>query len=264
MHFSLRRGFTLVECIACLLVLAFLLAGFYSLLAAAFSSSQLPSVTLNGITYAKAPNIGQMNAAINAQMLFQQLEQSSDASLVFGGKGSHPILDPAGPSDVIDWDSWSPLLFNPLSPIDPSRQFSSWDQRMSVGALTPPGSPADFSVLFVQGLSRVIGLAKQRRLAATLNCGPVNCYDVMVKAFDSTGAVSDSEEYHIYFPAGEDSWRIAPGAEHIWFRYDPLWSRDEEAGALVVFADPYVVAGENPDSEVLPVSEFTFYVPLVN
>jgi hypothetical protein len=93
-----------------------------------------------------------MNAAINTHVLFQQLEQESDATFVFGGKGSHPALDPTGPSEVINWDAWSPSLFNPPQPLDPATQFSSWDQRTSIGALSPPGSPADFSVVFVQGL----------------------------------------------------------------------------------------------------------------
>jgi prepilin-type N-terminal cleavage/methylation domain-containing protein len=258
------QGFTLVECIVSLLIIAFLFAGFYSLLAAAFASSALPSMALNGTIYAKAPDIGQMNAAINTQVLFQQLQQNADAVLVFGGKGSHPTLDPTGPSDVINWDAWSPSLFSPSLPIDPARQFSSWDQRSAVGALAAPGSSADFSVVFVQGFSRVIGIAKQRRLTASLNGSQVNCYDVVVTAYDSTGAVSTTAEYHVYYPIGEDSWRIAPGAEHVWFRYDPTWDRDEEAGAFLVFADPYVIAGENSDSEVLPVSEFSFYVPVVN
>jgi len=253
------QGFTLVECIVSLLIITFLFAGFYSLLSAAFASVAQPSVTLNGIIYAKAPDIGQMNAAISAQVLFQQLQQSADAILVFGGKGSHPALDPTGPSPVIDWDSWPTLLNNGLSsqPIDPARQFSSWDQRSAAGATVAAVSPADFSVVFIQGLNRIIGIAKQRRLE-TLNGS--HCYDVVVQA---TGGLP--EGYHIYYPVGEDAWQIAPGAEHVWFRYDPLWSRNEEAGTFLVFADPYVVAGENPDpAAVLPVSEFSFYVPVVN
>jgi prepilin-type N-terminal cleavage/methylation domain-containing protein len=271
-----RQGFTLVECIVSLLIIAFLLAGFYSLLAAAFATSQLPSVTLNGTAYAKAPDIGQMNAAVSAQTLIQQLQQSADAILVFGGKGSHPNLDPTGPSSVIAWASWPTSLGNgPVA--DPARQFSSWDQRSVAADVLSPlfinaGSPADFSVVFVQGLNRITGIAKQRRQTATLNLGLVNCYDVAVESFTygSAGAVSatQTEGYHIYYPTGEDNWRILPGAEHVWFRYDnntsSPWDRDEEAGAFLVFADPYVVAGENPDSEVLPVSEFSFYVPVAN
>jgi prepilin-type N-terminal cleavage/methylation domain-containing protein len=267
-----RQGFTLIECILSLLMICILSAGFCSLLYAAFTTSQLPSVTLNGITYAKAPDIGQMNAAISTQVLFQQLQQNADAILVFGGKGSQPTLDPTGPSSVIDWASWPTSLGNGPT-IDPARQFSSWDQRsVAAGALSSllitAGSPADFSVVFAQGLNRVIGIAKQRRLTATLNNGQVNCYDVVIESFtyNSAGIVTATqiEGYHVYYPTGEDLWRISPGASHVWFRSDPTWDRDEEAGAFLVFADPYVVAGENPGSEVLPVSEFSFYVPVVN
>jgi len=35
-------------------------------------------------------------------------------------------------------------------------------------------------------------------------------------------------------------------ASHAWFRYDPTWDRDEEAGTFLVFADPYVMAGKIP------------------
>jgi prepilin-type N-terminal cleavage/methylation domain-containing protein len=267
-----RQGFTLIECILSLLMIGILSASFCSLLYAAFATSELPSVTLNGITYAKAPDIGQMNAAISTQVLFQQLQQNADAILVFGGKGSHPTLDPTGPSSVIDWASW-PTSLGHGPTVDPAQQFSSWDQRSAAAGalsslLTPAGSPADFSVVFAQGLNRVIGIAKQRRLTATLNNSQVNCYDVVIESFthDSTGTVTatQTEGYHVYYPTGEDLWRISPGASHVWFRYDPIWDRDEEAGTFLVFADPHVVAGENPGSEVLPVSEFSFYVPVVN
>jgi prepilin-type N-terminal cleavage/methylation domain-containing protein len=272
MRTSQRQGFTLIECILSLLMVGLLSAGFCSLLFAAFATSALASVTLNGIAYAKAPDIGQMNAAINTQVLFQQLQQNADAILVFGGKGSHPTLDPTGPSTVIDWDSW-PTSLGTGPTIDPAQQFSSWDQRSAAASvlsplLTTAGSPSDFSVVFAQGLNRVIGIAKQRRLTATLNHSQVNCYDVVIKSFtyDSTGSVTATrtEGYHVYYPAGEDRWQILPGASHVWFRYDPTWDRDEEAGAFLVFADPYVTAGENPGSEVRPVSEFSFYVPVSN
>jgi prepilin-type N-terminal cleavage/methylation domain-containing protein len=267
-----RQGFTLIECILSLLMIGILSAGFCSLLFAAFATSELSSVTLDGITYEKAPDIGQMNAAISTQVLFQQLQQNADAILVFGGKGSHPTLDPTGPSSVIDWASWPTSLGNGPT-IDPARQFSSWDQRSAAAGvlsslIANAGSPADFSVIFTQGLNRIIGIAKQRRLTATLNNSQVNCYDVVLKRFtyDPTGAVTvtQTEGYHVYYPSGEDMWRISPGASHVWFRSDPTWDRDEEAGTFLVFADPYAVAGENPGSEVRPVSEFSFYVPIVN
>jgi hypothetical protein len=264
----------LVECIASLLTIAFMLAGFYSILFAAFATSEQPSVTLNGVTYAKAPDIGQMNTAINAQVLFQQLQQSADAVLVFGGKGSHPYLgDPAKPSPAINWDSWSPPslgsgLTGPTGAnFDPALQFSSWDQRGAFSTFfTTEVSPADFSVVFVQGFNRIIGLAKQRQLSppGKFNGSQIHCYDVEVQAFDFAGAVSAEKDYHVYYPAGEDTWQIPPGAEHLWFRYDTIRDRDEEAGSFLVFADPYVVAGENPGSDMLPVSEFSFYVPVVN
>ncbi|HWZ95201.1 MAG TPA: prepilin-type N-terminal cleavage/methylation domain-containing protein [Opitutaceae bacterium] len=268
------QGFTLIECILSLLMIGLLSAGFCSLLFAAFATSELPSMTLNGITYAKAPDIGQMNAAIDTQMLFQKLQQKADAILVFGGKGSHPYLDDSTqPSPVINWDSWDPAslgrgLAGPTDAnFDPARQFSSWDQRGALSAFFTTGvSTADFSVVFVQGFNRIIGMAKQRQLspAGKFNGSQVHCYDVEVRSFDSAGAMSAKADYHVCYPIGEDSWRIAPGASHVWFRYDPSWDRDEEAGAFLVFADPYVVAGENPAAEVLPISEFSFYVPVVN
>jgi prepilin-type N-terminal cleavage/methylation domain-containing protein len=270
-----RQGFTLVECIVSLLILGFLFAGFYSLLAAAFSSSQLPSFTVNGTVYAKAPDIGQMNAAINAQVLFQKLQQNADSVLVFGGKGTHPTSDPTGPSNVINWSSWPTAPGSELTwpGFDPARQFTSWGQQSLVpgGLVSPvPGSTADFSVVFIKGFNQISGIAKQQMLTATLNGSQVHCYDVEVRDFNygTTGTVSTQEfDYHVYYPAGEDAWRVAPGATHAWFRYDTQWDRLEEAGAFLVFADPYVVAGENPDpqaAEVLPVSEFSFYVPVVN
>jgi prepilin-type N-terminal cleavage/methylation domain-containing protein len=276
-----RQGFTLIECILSLLMIGLLAAAFCSLLFAALATSELPSVTLNGITYAKAPDIGQMNAAISAQVLFQQLQKNADAILVFGGKGSHPTLDPTGPSSVINWNVWDPTslgssLTGPTDAnFDPARQFSSWDQRGALSAFfTEDVSTADFSVVFIQGFNKIIGIAKQRQLSptGTFDGSQIHCYDIEVRAFDSAGAVSIEADYHVYYPSGEDLWKIPPGAEHVWFRYDPTWNRDEEAGAFLVFADPNVVAGENPyvdaegklESKVLPVSEFSFYVPVVN
>jgi prepilin-type N-terminal cleavage/methylation domain-containing protein len=266
------HGFTLVECIVSLLVIGFLLSSFYLMLSAAFASSDLPSVTLNGTTYSKAPDIEQMNAAINAQVLFQQLRQSADANLVFGGTGSQPLLSPGGPASVINWTSW-PTSLGAGPAVDPALQFSSWDQISAAASvlsplLTSSANQAGFSVVFVQGFNRIIGIAKQQMQTATLNGASVDCYDVVVEGFtyDSTGNVSSTQTYgyHVYYPVGEDTWRVPPGAVHVWFRYDPTWDRDEEAGAFLVFADPYVVAGENPDSEVRPVSEFSFYLPVVN
>src|SRR5579862_2791275 len=208
------QGFTLVECMVSLLVIAFLLSSFYYLLSSTFASVQLPSVTLNGTIYAKAPDIGQMNSAISTQVLFQQLKQNADAILVFGGKGSHPTLDPVGPSSVINWNSW-PTTLGAGATADPALQFSTWDQRSAAASvispiIVAPGSPSDFSVVFVQGFNRIIGIVKQRKQTAILNGGSVNCYDVVEEAFtyDSTGNVSSTQTqgYHVYYPAGEDSW----------------------------------------------------------
>jgi len=144
-----RQGFTLIECILSLLMIGILSAGFCSLLYAAFTTSELPSVTLNGVTYAKAPdNRTDERCHRHAGVVFNQLQQNADAIFVFGGKGSHPTLDPTGPSSVIDWASWPTSLGNGPTG-DPAQQFSSWAQRSAAAGalsslLTTAGSPADF------------------------------------------------------------------------------------------------------------------------
>ena len=76
----------------------------------------------------------------------------------------------------------------------------------------------------------------------------------------NTGALP-TYSYRFYYDAGEDLWAMPPGATHYWYRTDPTWDRDQEGPARLVFADPYSLAGQDPNSPLTPVSRFIYFQP---
>ena len=70
-----------------------------------------------------------------------------------------------------------------------------------------------------------------------------------------------TSSYRIYYAASEDQWMQAPGATHYWYRADLAWDRDQEGPTRVIFADPYVLAGQDPRAPVTSVSRFAYFLP---
>src|SRR5262249_9685249 len=144
---------------------------------------------------------------------------------------------------------------------DPFSTASSWDQRAVNYAQFNPllhdsPDPASFTVLTVQGLSRITSITQQRRYTATIGGQSVCLYEVTYQAVDwSSGSGSltvnpatgttPTYSYRFYYPSTEDVWAMPPGASHYWLRTDAVWDRDQEGPTRLVFADPYALAGQD-------------------
>jgi hypothetical protein len=196
--------------------------------------------------------------------------------LVFGGQRSHPTLDPNGPSSALA-ETFADTTLAASEDCDPFQGYSSWDQRQ-VNAiqfgpyLTSGPDPADFTILTVQGLSRVTSITQQRRYTATINLQDSVLYEVTYQAFDWSGGspvavvnaitgTTPTAFYRIYYAANEDTWAQRPGATHFWYRTDSTWDRDHEGPTRVIFADPYVLAGQDTQAQVTSVSRFVYFLP---
>jgi hypothetical protein len=67
--------------------------------------------------------------------------------------------------------------------------------------------------------------------------------------------------YRTYYDASEDTWAQPPGATHYWYRTDSAWNRDQEGPTRIVFSDPYVLAGQDPQAQISSVSRFIYFLP---
>jgi hypothetical protein len=271
-----REGFTLVEAVLGLVLFTAMMGALTYGTASLFKFQAQPEMTYQGKTYALAPSFGEFRKAVTFHQLFIQAMDQADSILVVGGTRSHPSLDPVGPSGALSASFQDPTL-PAAAGSDPFQGFSSWDQRGLNAAqldpyLTTSPDPADFTVLTVQGQSRITSITQHRRYTGTVNGVALVFYEATHQEIDwssgspvfvpdpATGSPPTSS-YRIYYAANEDSWQQAPGATHFWYRTDPAWNRDQEGPTRVIFADPYVLAGQDPQAQVTSVSQFAYFVP---
>jgi len=271
-----REGFSLVEAIAGMVLFVMMMGALTYGTATLFKFQSQPEVTYQGQVYSLAPSFGQFHNAVTFHENFVQAMDQADSILVLGGQRSHPNLDPVGPSSALAENfTATTLVAAPGS--DPFQGFSSWDQR-EINAtqfdpyLTSTPDPADFTVLTVQGQSQLTSITQHRRYTATINNQSLVLYEAIYQAIDwSSGSpvlvpspdtgVPPTSAYRIYYTASEDVWQQRPGATHFWYRTDTTWDRDQEGPTRVVFADPFVLAGQDPQAQVTSVSQFAYFVP---
>jgi hypothetical protein len=274
---SLRRceGFSLIEGIGALVLFTLMMAGLTYGSASLFRFQGHPQVLYQGSTYSLAPSFGDFRQAVDLHAQFTASADQADSIVVLGGQRSHPTLDPNGPASALAESFGDAQLV--AAGGDPFQGYSSWDQRQVNAAqfdpyLTSSPDPADFTVLTVQGQSRITSVTQQRRYQATLNREDSVLYEVTYQAYDwSSGAAvavvnpvtgaTPTAFYRIYYAANEDRWAQPPGATHFWYRTDATWDRDQEGPTRVVFADPYVLAGQDPQAAVTSVSRFVYFLP---
>lgn len=271
-----RDGFSLIEGLGALVLFTLMMAALTYGSASLFSFQAHPQTVYGGVTYSLAPSFGDFNQAVDLHTRLTQSVDLADSVLVFGGQRSHPTLDPNGPASALA-ETFADTVLTASEGADPLQGYSSWDQReLNAAQLTPyftaHPDPADFTILTVQGLSRITSVTQQRRYTATLNQQACVLYEVIYQAYDwSSGTASPVANavtgttptafYRIYYAASEDIWAQRPGATHFWYRTDSAWDRDHEGPTRVVFADPYVLAGLDPQAPVNSVSRFVYFMP---
>lgn len=269
-------GFSLAEGIGSLILFAAIMAALTWATSALFKTQSHPSVSYGGAVYTLAPSFSDFNQAVSLHAAFAQAVDQADSVIVLGGARSHPVDDPDGPASVLA------LTFTDTSLAagtgsDPFQAYSSWDQRSINSAqfapyLSTTTDAADFTILTVQGLSRITSITQQRRHTATINGENVVLYEVTHQTVDwssgspvltanGTTLQAPTYSYRIYYDLAEDNWTQAPGAAHTWFRADPTWDRDQEGPTRIVFADPYVLAGRDGAAQVTAVSRFVYFIP---
>lgn len=270
-------GFSIAEGIGSLILFAAIMAALTWAVSALFKSQAHPAVAYQGEVYTLAPSFTDFNQAVSLHAAFAQAVDQADSVIVLGGSRSHPADDPDGPSPVLA-DTFADPTLSAGAGSDPFQAYSSWDQRAVNSAqfasyLTTTTDPSDFTILTVQGLTRITSITQQRRHTAQINGENVVLYEVTHQSVDwSTGnpvltanAVTSQRPtyfYRIYYDAAEDNWTQAPGVAHTWFRTDTAWNRDQEGPARVIFADPYVLAGRDGTAQVTAVSRFVYFIPV--
>ena len=242
------------------------------------SSRRSPKSSSTARFTRRLPASGPSSRRSACTRLFATAVDQADSVLVFGGARSNPVLDPNGPSPALA-EAFAATTLPAAAGSDPLQGFSSWDQRQVNAApfdpyLTSSPDQADFTILTVQGLSRITSITQQRRATATINGQNVVLYEVTHQTVDwSTGSpvlttspltgTTPTYFYRIYYGANEDVWSQAPGATHYWYRTDTTWDRDQEGPSRVIFADPYVLAGQDPKAQIASVSRFVYFLPQV-
>jgi hypothetical protein len=272
---SKREGFSLVEAIGGMVIFTLLMGALTFGMSSLFSQQAQPQVTYNQEVYAHAPSFEGFQQAIGLHSAFATAVDQSDNIIVLGGTRSHPVFDPTGPSSVLD-ESFADTTLTAAAAGDPFPASSSWDQRQVNTTqfspyLTSNPDAADFTILTVQGLSQITSITQQRRYQATINGQNLDLYEVTHQTIDwSSGSpvllpnadtgTTPTYAYRFYYAASEDVWSLPPGAAHTWYRTDTAWDRDQEGPTRVIFADPYVLAGQDSSSQLTPVSRFVYFL----
>lgn len=273
--FRRRDAFSLVEGLGAMLLFTLMMAALTYASADLFKFQAHPQAVYNGNTYSLAPSFGDFRQAVDLHTRFAQSVDQADSVVVLGGQRSHPVLDPNGPSPALD-ESFADTVLSATEGSDPFQGYSSWDQKELNAAqfgpyLTASPDPADFTILTLQGLSRITSVTQQRRTTAAIDGQSCVLYEVTYQAYDwSSGTAVPVDNaatgttptafYRIYYAANEDSWALPPGATHYWYRTDSAWDRDQEGPTRVVFADPYVLSGQDPQAPVASVSRFVYFL----
>lgn len=274
--FGQAQGFSLVEGIGYLVVLAIMMGALTFGMSSLFSQQTRQQVTYNQQPYSQAPSFDDFRQAIDLHAAFSTASDAADSIIVLGGSRSHPAYDPTGPSSALAVNFSDSTLASAANG-NGFKAFSSWDQRQINSGqfssyLTSNPDPADFTVLTVQGLSRITSITQQRRHRTTINGQDLSLYEVTHQTIDwSSGspvwvtnaatATTPTFYYRFYYAANEDVWSMAPGATHYWYRSDSAWNRNQEGPSRVIFADPYALAGQDAGSQLTPVSRFIYFLP---
>jgi len=270
-----QAGFTIPEALAYVFVFTIMMGALTALLSSLFTSQAHPQVSYNGRIYEMAPSFTNLRQAIDLHAALATAIDQADSVVILGGSRSHPSLDPTGPSSALV-TSFTPTALTAMVGADGFTAFSSWDQRQLnatqfSGNLTTGQGSADFTFLTVQGLSRITSIAQQRRFTMMANGQNVVLYEITHQAVDwssgsavltvnATTGTTPTYFYRFYYLANEDTWSQAPGASHYWYRSDSTWNRNQEGPAKVVFADPYIIAGDDPTAQINSVSRFIYFV----
>jgi len=263
-----NAGFSLVEAIGGLVLFTITMGALTYGMSTLFKFQAQPQVSFNNQVYSLAPSFAGFQQAVILHTRLTQAVDQADSVLVLGGTRSQPSLDANGPSSALaETFADTSLIAAPGS--DPFRGYSSWDQRQLNASqfdpyLTSAPDPADFTILTLQGQSRITSITQQRRYTATINGQNDVLYEVIYQPIDwSSGSpiMSTMAFYRIYYAASEDTWSQPPGATHLWYRADATWDRDQEGPSRVVFADPYVLAGHDPQAQVTSFSRFVYFLP---
>ena len=271
----LTAGFTIPEAITYVFVFTLVMGALTALMSSLFSSQAHPQVTYNSQVYELAPSYTNLRQAIDLHAALANALDQADSVVILGGARSHPSLDPTGPSSAL-LATYSPTTLTAMVGGDGFTAFSSWDQRQLnstqfSGNLTTGQGSADCTVLTVQGLTRITSITQQRRYTTTVNGQSVVLYEVTHQSIDwssgsavlttnATTGTTPTYYYRFYYLATEDVWSQPPGVSHYWYRYDSTWNRDQEGPAKVVFADPYIVAGDDTTAQINSVSRFIYFV----
>ena len=270
-----NAGFTIPEAIGYVLVFTLIMGALTALLSSLFSSQAHPQVVYSSQTYELAPSYTNLRQAIDLHAALANAIDQADSVVLLGGSRSHPSLDPTGPSSAL-LASYVPTTLAAMSGGDGFTAFSSWDQRQLnstqfAGNLTTGQDAADCTVLTVQGLTRITSITQQRRYTTTANGQSVVLYEVTHQTVDwtsgsavltvnATTGTTPTYFYRCYYRAAEDTWAQPPGISHYWYRADSTWNRDQEGPAKIVFADPYIVAGDDSTAQINSVSRFIYFV----
>ncbi len=273
-----NAGFSLVEAIGYLVATAALMGALTYAMASLFQTEAQPEVSYGGQSYELAPSFSDFRSAIDLHAAFASAVDQADGVVVLGGTRTHPDADPNGPSSALAMN-FSDTTLPAAVGSDPAAGFSSWDQlQLNAGQfapyLTANPDPADFTILTVQGQSRVTSITQQRRHTATIRGQSVVLYEVTHQTVDWSGGsgvlvangrtgANPTYGYRTYYDAREDTWAQPPGATHYWFRADRVWDRDQEGPTRVIFSDPYALAGKDASAQIAGVSRFSYFLPQV-
>ena len=275
-QFGRAAGFSLVEAIGGLVLFTLMMGALTYAAASLFNFQGSPDTAFNGQTYSLAPSFSSFRQAVDLHSRLTAAVDQADNVLVFGGERSHPSLDPNGPSSALA-ENFADTTLSAAVGSDPFQGASSWSQKeLNATQFTPyftsSPDPADFTILTVQGESRVTSITQQRRYAATIGGESLVLYEVTHQGFDWSSGMpvavqnpfvggTPTASYRIYYAANEDTWTQRPGATHFWYRTDTAWNREQEGPSRVVFADPYVLAGQDTRAQVTSVSRFAYFLP---
>jgi len=280
------EGFSLAEGIGGLLLFSLMMGALTYGMGSLFKFQSHPDVSYRDQIYTEAPSFGDFRQAVSLHAAFAGAVDQSDNIILLGGARSHPVSDPNGPASVLQ-ESFAASSLTAAPGSDPFRAYSSWDQVKQINPTqfgsyltTAQSDPADFTILTVQGLSHITSITQQRRYTSTINGENVVLYEVTHQSIDWSSGVpvltptvltepdgtaypvgTPTYFYRIYYDLAEDTWAQAPGVTHFWYRTDAAWDRDQEAPARVVFADPYVLAGQDTHAQVTAVSRFVYFLP---
>ena len=273
-----EAGFSLVEGVGYLIVFTILMGALTFAMGGLFGGQAQPAVAYASQTYARAPSFDGFHRAVALQQAFSGAVDAADSVIVLGGTRSHPAFDPTGPSAPLDTGFADPTL-DAMTGGDGFQAYSSWDQRVDNNSQFTPylagnaaPDPADFTILTVQGLSRITSITQQRRHQAVVDGRSLSLYEVTHQTIDwSSGSPAfvpgadtnapPTYAYRFFYAAAEDVWAMPPGATHTWYRTDTTWNRDQEGPTRVVFADPCALAGQDPNAALLPISQFVYFIP---